>query len=58
MRQARDTYLHSIEAQKDAKQREADRRAEAERQRRNEVRPPAFCCLLALADAIGPALNL
>lgn len=37
MRKAHDTFLTSIDREKDARQREAERRAEQERQRRNEV---------------------
>ena len=37
MRKAHDSYMSGVE--RDAKQREAERRAEADRLRRNEVQP-------------------
>lgn len=39
MRKAHDTYMSGVE--RDAKQREAERRAEADRLRRNEVSAPS-----------------
>ena len=56
MRKAHDTYLTQVE--RDARKREADRKAEEERLRRNEAGPSPACVVLPEPDRLPVAAAL